>query len=318
MGKNHRNNPYNPKFLEFLEFFDEAGVARRLGKYEAGFFFERFSLKQFFYSIFVLKKLIQNSAAYPICLMFKGLFNKLAGKNPPLTRREVLEIWEGVIGIKPKTIRISSSETTVNMYAKSLHIYDIISVILRNQYHVYPKNIEKKVVIDAGANLGLFSIYAAKLGAKKVYAFEPVTETYIQLKRNITLNHFEKVVIPVNRALGIKRGVGKISYAYCGDCEASVELMDSSKKVQTVKITSIDEFMKKKERIDFIKIDTEGAEEKILLGAKKTIKRYKPALSFSAYHKSDDKIRLPQIVKQIRSDYVCTLHKRAEEDFYCE
>lgn len=71
-------------------------------------------------------------------------------------------------------------------------------------------------------------------------------------------------------------------------------------------------------------MDVEGYEEKVLLGARKTIKKYKPVLSFSAYHKPDDRQRLPRVIKSIRPDYKCVLCPEVEgstireETFYCE
>jgi len=83
-------------------------------------------------------------------------------------------------------------------------------------------------------------------------------------------------------------------------------------------VATVDSFMRKKGRLDLMKIDSEGYEERILLGARGTIRECKPVLSFSAYHKPDDKARLPSIVKGIRPDYRCALLTRRETDFYCE
>ena len=65
-------------------------------------------------------------------------------------------------------------------------------------------------------------------------------------------------------------------------------------------------------------MDTEGFEENVLLGANKTISKFKPVLSLSAYHKPTDKDRLPKIIKSIREDYKITLNHSGEETFYCE
>jgi hypothetical protein len=65
-------------------------------------------------------------------------------------------------------------------------------------------------------------------------------------------------------------------------------------------------------------MDVEGYEENVLLGATNIIRKYKPVLSFSAYHKPTDKVRLPQLVKNIRADYRIKLNSFYEEDFYCD
>ncbi len=193
----------------------------------------------------------------------------------------------------------------------------LFEIFITNQYDVHEKNIKGKVVIDAGANIGMFALYVASLGAKKVYAFEPVTGTYEILKKNIELNNMQKIIIPVNMALGDKKGEGEISFSEGGDVGASIALNSKAKNKQKIQITMIDDYFKI-EHIDFLKMDTEGYEENVLIGGKQTIKRCKPILSFSAYHKPTDKTRLPEVVRSIRSDYNIKLNHYDEEDFYCD
>lgn len=57
------------------------------------------------------------------------------------------------------------------------------------------------------------------------------------------------------------------------------------------------------EKVTFIKMDVEGAEEKALIGAKQTIRKYKPKLAVSLYHKPEDIFVLPSLILSIRDDY---------------
>lgn len=57
------------------------------------------------------------------------------------------------------------------------------------------------------------------------------------------------------------------------------------------------------EKIDFIKMDIEGAELKALEGAKKTIQRDQPILAICAYHKREDLIELSTYIKELCCDY---------------
>ncbi|MBO5470230.1 MAG: FkbM family methyltransferase [Lachnospiraceae bacterium] len=57
------------------------------------------------------------------------------------------------------------------------------------------------------------------------------------------------------------------------------------------------------EEATFIKLDVEGAECNTLLGAEKTIRRYKPKLAISVYHKPEDIIEIPLLLKSFRDDY---------------
>ena len=58
---------------------------------------------------------------------------------------------------------------------------------------------------------------------------------------------------------------------------------------------TIDDFVKEQElrRIDFIKMDVEGAELRALRGAEQTIRTFRPKLAVSLYHKRDDFIVIP-------------------------
>ena len=93
----------------------------------------------------------------------------------------------------------------------------------------------------------------------------------------------------------------------------------SASRLEDVAVTSIDSFVKEKNitHVEFIKIDTEGYEANILEGARQTIQKWKPVIAMSAYHNKNDKENLPKLLKEISSDYVCELHKSAEEDFIC-
>lgn len=73
----------------------------------------------------------------------------------------------------------------------------------------------------------------------------------------------------------------------------------------TAKFTDLDTYALKKRlpRVDYIKLDIEGAELDMLRGAAKTITRYKPKMAISAYHRSEDLWTLANYVKSLRSDY---------------
>lgn len=174
-------------------------------------------------------------------------------------------------------------------------------VLINNQYDISKDNIQGKIIIDVGANIGDFALTCAALGAKKVYAFEPISDIYAKLQNNITNSKFDKTIIPINMALGSTNG--NVTLKYGGPSNQ-------------IKICKLDEFLHG-EKVDFIKMDVEGYEEDVLLGATNTIKKYKPILSFSAYHKPSDKTRLPDVVHSIRPDYHIKLNKFDEEDFYC-
>ncbi|MBO4355915.1 MAG: FkbM family methyltransferase [Clostridia bacterium] len=60
-------------------------------------------------------------------------------------------------------------------------------------------------------------------------------------------------------------------------------------------------------KIDFIKYDIEGSERSALIGAKKLIKRDRPDMVVSLYHRSSDLFELPLLINEICSDYKLSL-----------
>lgn len=70
---------------------------------------------------------------------------------------------------------------------------------------------------------------------------------------------------------------------------------------QATNIDTIDNIVK--ERVDFIKLDIEGAEQDAIDGAKETIKKYKPILAICIYHKAQDWYKIPQKVLSFESEY---------------
>ncbi|MEA3383673.1 MAG: FkbM family methyltransferase [Campylobacterota bacterium] len=70
---------------------------------------------------------------------------------------------------------------------------------------------------------------------------------------------------------------------------------------QATNLDTIDNIVKNK--VDFIKLDIEGAEQDAIEGAKETIKKYTPILTICIYHKAEDWYKIPQKVLAINSDY---------------
>jgi len=72
---------------------------------------------------------------------------------------------------------------------------------------------------------------------------------------------------------------------------------------------SIDNFVIKNkiDKIDFITLDTEGAEKDILMGAVNTIKRFKPKLAISLYHSTADFFEIPILINKMNDKYLFNL-----------
>lgn len=85
-------------------------------------------------------------------------------------------------------------------------------------------------------------------------------------------------------------------------------LNTGAKKTVEVKALTIDSLANGK--IDYIKYDVEGAEKEALLGSRKTLKEYCPALLVSAYHRSEDIFELPLLIKSLEPSYKLYLRRQ--------
>ncbi|HJJ31051.1 MAG TPA: FkbM family methyltransferase [Methanocorpusculum sp.] len=145
------------------------------------------------------------------------------------------------------------------------------------------------VVFDCGANLGIFSLYAAYRGAK-VYAFEPISAAREILRKTMSLNpELEKQVEIVPYALADKEGTAEFT-VLDGTLVGSSMVFSQEGRKETAKITTIDAFCRESGVVPaFIKADIEGAERLMLSGAQDTLACAAPKLSLCTYHLPDDK-----------------------------
>jgi FkbM family methyltransferase len=137
-------------------------------------------------------------------------------------------------------------------------------VITNNCYRVTHAHVKNHTVIDVGANQGMFSIWAAELGATQVIACEPVHHTQELLRTNVTQSAWSHVIQCVPCAVsGSQTGVitmqvntdsGKNSLYQAGEGEELVPLTTLAHVITAAREHDI-----------FLKLDCEGAEYDILL-----------------------------------------------------
>jgi FkbM family methyltransferase len=147
-------------------------------------------------------------------------------------------------------------------------------------------------IIDAGACFGDTALaFAASAGARgRVYAFEIDPSNLEVARHNLALN---PLLLP--RITLCEEALG--------DTEAQRYLHGSGPGAQVldrpggraVKMTTLDRYVERMEieRVDFIKMDIEGAELGALKGAVGTLRKFRPRLAISLYHRPDDLLRIP-------------------------
>lgn len=155
---------------------------------------------------------------------------------------------------------------------------------------------KNSVVLDIGANIGNHTLYWSKiLKVKKVYAFEPVTNTYEILKKNIELNSITDDSVSINN-IGLSDEKAKASIADKNHYFGLTNIGGTSIKQDNngdFNVTTLDDFMKenfKDDKIDLIKIDVECYEYKVLVGAKETLKKYNPVIIIECFDEYFEKV----------------------------
>lgn len=189
---------------------------------------------------------------------------------------------------------------------------DLILPVIYNDYNridegpYEQKNIELEkddVVLDCGANIGLFTNVALQKGCK-VYAFEPMPDAIIYLEE-LTDKHSQLKICPY--ALSDQCGTAAFHVQNFDLLGASMlENNNTIDKDYEVEVMTVDAFVEKEglERIDYIKADIEGSERDMIKGARNTIQKFHPKISICTYHLSDDKEVLENLLKEIEPRYV--------------
>lgn len=163
------------------------------------------------------------------------------------------------------------------------------------QDHIY-KNLSqqfnsKPVILDVGANMGAISLKLAQiLPQATIYAFEPTHYAWGKLTRNLALNPIlGKRIRPIQSFVGEKSLKETDFKAFSSWPIDSLKGSDTKHKVHlgeekeaTSTQISIDDFVKFEnlQKVDLIKIDTDGYELNVLKGAVNTLKNYRPIVVF--------------------------------------
>ena len=142
--------------------------------------------------------------------------------------------------------------------------HDSVTVAVIFGKNEYGKIPEHGTIIDIGANIGVFSLYAINNSAKQVYSFEPNPEAYQVLKRNIETNNLENNVRVFNLAVSDKDNVSMYIPAQSSPYNSSSN--EPEPKQVECKTISLDTLIDDQDIdiIDLIKIDCEGCEYKVL------------------------------------------------------
>jgi FkbM family methyltransferase len=139
------------------------------------------------------------------------------------------------------------------------------------------------IVLDIGAHIGVYTLFMAhlldpKLG--RVYAFEPNPDTFPLLKHHVHTNNLTHV-FPVNVALGSLVADAEFFIAPSNNSSmSSMHRRLEGSRCATVKVSTLERFCCDTgiQRIDFIKMDAEGAEPEIMEGGRTILGSLRPQM----------------------------------------
>jgi FkbM family methyltransferase len=219
-------------------------------------------------------------------IVSKVLSGHNLGKNP-LVAVIYLKIAKvllpQVISYKGNKIHLDSPDAmSLSVFGRYYEEYEI---------SLFEQEIENgSVVLDLGANIGLYTLIAAK-SASQVFAFEPDPKSFSNLKKNIEANNAMNVHL-VNKAVRNKTGKDPFcSYSKYPLDRGNLHIVTEHEKMNqnfiVVETISLDEFFRNKsKKIDVIKMDIEGLEFEALEGMKELLssnKKVKLFMEFNPY-----------------------------------
>ncbi len=159
------------------------------------------------------------------------------------------------------------------------------------------------VVFDCGTCIGdMAIIFAGLVGPEgQVHGFDPIPlhnkVCALQKKLNPAL---AKALI--FNPLAVGKDIQKVSAGATSD---TTEIAPGGLQIDSFNMTNLDGYVDDHNlnRVDFIKMDIEGAERDALVGAENVIRSFKPKLAISTYHRADDFWSLPLQIKKINPSY---------------
>jgi len=132
-------------------------------------------------------------------------------------------------------------------------------IFLNKMYEKYFKIKENDIVMDIGANVGIFSVSCSQKNINRCYCFEPMPQNFQYLKKNISqLDDFQKFTL-------VQKAISPCKEIYVGEQQDQTTPYTEKKKtnnctiLDTVKLVDFAKENKIK-KVDFIKMDIEGGE----------------------------------------------------------
>lgn len=200
--------------------------------------------------------------------------------------------WHGIGQIYPVKVtfdflvsHLRNTNAAIDVQGQKMFLdtIDSLRLSVRDIYESFETEFFKKevkkgnIVLDIGAHIGYYTLIFAKLVGEegKVFAFEPEPTNFSLLKKNVELNGYKNVIL-IQKAVSNKTGTLKLYL-----CKGNVgdnRIYDSHDGRPSIEIEAIrldDYFKDNNERINFVKMDIQGAEGGAILGMSQLLEKNK-------------------------------------------
>jgi FkbM family methyltransferase len=239
------------------------------------FFVEAYAKLLFYVTTFLLRSLYKNGKMQAFST---DKHDKMVKLSSPFFR-----VFDGIVSIVGAQTRENYVMTVNHDGCRLLirpfsHFVDILMVSgLWEPYveDIFNRELEKTdIVVDVGANIGVYAIPLAKR-VRKVVAFEPHPKASEMLEKSVKLNQLNNIVI-------IKKAVGdsqkKVLLDLSVPSTVYTKVLTLRSKINStfaqVECTDLDTALAKEDKVDWLLIDTEGYEVNVLRGARNILQKF--------------------------------------------
>lgn len=211
----------------------------------------------------------------------------------PIRKRISRYLDEKIEGITEKLWRCTVFEIDSIRYA--LLDYESVAIVSPEFERFMPlwlKPRKGEVLVDIGAHVGKYTLPVAKVVGNRgmVVAIEPHPVNYQTLQKNIELNNIQNVIAlnlaAWNTDCEIKLFLGVVAGRHSAKVNRKLGWIE-------VKARVMDRALKELNlgRVDWIKIDVEGAECEVSYGLEETISKFKPKIIIEVFHENVEKMK---------------------------
>jgi FkbM family methyltransferase len=163
------------------------------------------------------------------------------------------------------------------------------------------------VALDVGGCWGESALWLAHMvgSTGRVYSFEPVPKNRGLLEQNLALNPDLAPRVTVSPApLGARAGE-VVAIRDRMAAGAQIQQSTDGEDLVELRTETIDALVAAGDipRVDFLKVDVEGADLSVLEGAAETIRTQRPRIAIACYHKPDDLVAIPELLDSLGVPY---------------